>query len=430
MTPEQPQIVAESLAALARSAVERSARNDATSRELLLLRAEMDRSRWSFNSLKRFWPALPALAIACTLLLWWRAPGTLTYQVVGGEKNGSFLSAPADHAVSLAFSDSTLVEVKAGSQMRVEHTSAREPRVALERGAAEVHVVHRAQTRWTFVAGPFEVFVTGTRFKLDWDPAREVMALRLREGSVEIQTPLAATPVTLRAGQEFRADLSKRSMTTAEASAEEEASANAARSHEQDVTRHFEPHALDSATPEPMQPALSESAAPAPATHGPPPTHAAATRSWPKLMAAGKFELLLEQARERGIPECLRSCSASDLSALSDAARYAGHFDVADQGLRALRSRFGRQQEGKGAAFLLGRLRERQGAAGDALGWYQTYLAEAAGGSYAAEALAGQMRTTRALKGAAAAKPLAEEYLRRYPNGVHAGTARSLVGSP
>ncbi|MGC4091186.1 MAG: hypothetical protein QM756_25580 [Polyangiaceae bacterium] len=146
-------------------------------------------------------------------------------------------------------------------------------------------------------------------------------------------------------------------------------------------------------------------------------------------MAAGKFQELLKLAEQRGLANCARGCSAEDLSALADAARYLGRTDVAESSLRALRSRFGQRNEGRAAAFLLGRLRESQGAAADALGWYETYLNEAAGGHYAAEALAGRMRTTRATRGAAAAVPLAREYLSRYPNGVHAGTARTLAGA-
>jgi TolA-binding protein len=137
----------------------------------------------------------------------------------------------------------------------------------------------------------------------------------------------------------------------------------------------------------------------------------------------------LSQAAERGTGNCLRGCTASDLSALADAARYSGRTDLADQSLHALRNRFAQSSEGRSAAFLLGRLSEGRGAAAEARIWYERYLNETPGGPYAAEALAGKMRTTSTLDGPSAARAIAEQYLHRYPTGVQAGTARGILGS-
>jgi hypothetical protein len=150
-------------------------------------------------------------------------------------------------------------------------------------------------------------------------------------------------------------------------------------------------------------------------------------KAWSKLIASGEFNALLLQANQRGIPACLQACSPAELSALADAARYTGKTELAEQSLRALRSRFVRAPEGRAAAFLLGRLREGQGAAQEARTWYDTYLSESRAGAYAAEALAGKMRTVTKTDGRAAAEPLAREYLKRYPAGVHAGTAHGIL---
>ena len=79
------------------------------------------------------------------------------------------------------------------------------------------------------------------------------------------------------------------------------------------------------------------------------------------------------------------------------------------------------------AAFLLGRVHEAQ-SPGAAARWYETYLSESSDGEFAAEALAGRMRAVSAERGPLAAKPLALEYLRRYPVGVQAKTARKIAG--
>ena len=89
------------------------------------------------------------------------------------------------------------------------------------------------------------------------------------------------------------------------------------------------------------------------------------------------------------------------------------------------------------AAFFLGRLDENGGRGpGAALAWYERYLDEAPSGSYVAEALGRKMMAVEELHGAAAARNVAEQYLRRFPRGSYAGAARALrvngdpAGSP
>lgn len=426
MTKAEPKLdaIADSLGSLVQRAADFShARDEQSSRARLLLRAQAEANR---APERRAWHvALPALAVAAALLVWWLVPSALRYEVIGAEKDGPYVSAPGAHPVSLRFSDETLVQVEPASQLRVEETTRRGARLLLERGTADVHVVHRAQTRWTFLAGPFEVLVTGTRFDLSWDPALEVLELRLREGSVEIQTPFSVAPVGLRAGQTFRADLQQRSMTTTDTTAAVSPSSSVPLAEPSAAVLSAPGTAASSAT-EPDAQASGNAPSPlsnAAASNAPP------SRSWSKLVAAGDFAAVLSQANERGVGACLRTCNPSDLSALADAARYTGRTDVAEQSLGALRTRFARDAEGRNAAFLLGRLNETHGAASNARTWYQRYLDEAPGGPYAAEALAGKMRTTLKLQGQAAAEPIAEDYLRRYPAGVQANTARGILGS-
>jgi len=144
-------------------------------------------------------------------------------------------------------------------------------------------------------------------------------------------------------------------------------------------------------------------------------------------LRAGAVGYLLKDAPSENVRQTAHNAMRSFNARLSDAARYTGKSDLAEQSLRALRTRFGRAPEGHAAAFLLGRLRESQGANSDAKTWYDTYLHESPGGAYAAEALAGKMRAVLKTDGSAAAEPLAQEYLKRYPTGVHAGTARGIL---
>jgi TolA-binding protein len=420
--PDQDESIAASLAALARAAHERQIVDDAAGRARLLLRARSVAPAPRSSNLR--WLAPAAAAFACALAVWALSPSKLRYQVTGASQTGSYVSAPVEHPVVVEFSDQTRVVLAQSSQLRVEETSQRGARILLERGAANVHVVHREHADWTFAAGPFDVHVTGTRFDLSWDPAPQIFELTLREGSVEIQSPLSPAPVALRAGQTFRGDLALHTATTAEVSALGGSAAPPSAPAPALAPPSPSISANANETADALPSSASSSAAAAPSLVAP-----VAPRSWSKLIAAGEFKALLEQANERGVPSCLRACSAADLSALADAARYTGQTAIAEQSLQALRARFGHEPAGRSAAFLLGRLREGQGAASDANVWYGRYLSETPDGAYAAEALAGRMRSVQKISGPALARPIAEEYLRRYPNGVHAGTARSILGT-
>jgi hypothetical protein len=78
------------------------------------------------------------------------------------------------------------------------------------------------------------------------------------------------------------------------------------------------------------------------------------------------------------------------------------------------------------AAFLLARLEESRDAH-KALSWYERNLDEAPNGAYAAEAWAGEMRMLLQTGGPPAAAPAAEQYLERFPGGVHAAKAREIL---
>jgi TolA-binding protein len=104
---------------------------------------------------------------------------------------------------------------------------------------------------------------------------------------------------------------------------------------------------------------------------------------------------------------------------------------LARAALLAERSRFPGSPSALDAAFLIGRLVEsQQGEIGDAVKWYDTYLAGAPAGTYASEALGRKMMATEQLRGSVASESLAREYLRRFPKGPFAGAARALLLHP
>jgi hypothetical protein len=406
----------ERIADLSRRAAARAASNTderlLRQRFLMRLDSELLSPRRQWGVLGWVLPATAALCVAAAVLLFLRNRA-LTFTVEGAELSGQYVSAPAQAPAALRFSDASSVVATAGSRLRIEDTTSRGARVLLERGEASVRVVHASSTAWTFAAGPFEVHVTGTRFDLSWDPAHETCEVALREGSVEVRGPGGSGPVVLRAGQRFRGDAQRRTMQVLDL----EAAAPSAALPEPSGAAPAAPVSA----PEMSASAASTAPAPESAAH-----LAARSASWSQDIAQGKFKEILRDAETRGIAGCLASCSAADLRALSDAARYTGDSALAERTLMSLRQRFP-GAAGSEAAFLLGRLHEKRGGLSVASSWYDSYLREAPSGAFAAEALAGKLRAVKATQGRRAAEPIAREYLVRFPKGVHVNAAREIL---
>jgi hypothetical protein len=359
---------------------------------------------------------LAAAAVIVGGLATWRLwPRPLSYEVRGGSGfEGPYISASPVSPAELLFSDGSNLQADPGCRLRVDETYRNGARVFVERGSATSRVSHEKASNWTFVAGPFEVHVTGTRFALSWDPLVEEIDLRLLEGSVEVRSPLAQGPIVVRAGQRFRATVPSRSLMVTEG----------------DVPVATAPSLAPEAPATPAPP-LVASPAPAPAA---PASTAASSKSpprrdsWQELLTRGDFESIVIAANGRGFDTCVTGCSEGDLRSLADAARYTGRGELAEKCLLALRRRFPTGSHAGAAAFMLGRTHETRNQPTMAQRWYETYLTETPDGEFAAEALAGKMRAVTTTRGPVAAKPLAVEYLRRYPHGVHVKTARKVAG--
>jgi hypothetical protein len=146
-------------------------------------------------------------------------------------------------------------------------------------------------------------------------------------------------------------------------------------------------------------------------------------QSFRDLAAAGKYDEALVAIERAGFAQEIERASSQDLAALADAARYAARPALAKQALLAQRRRFGVRGS---SAFVLGKIAaDQQGTTADAVRWFETYLREEPNGSLAEQALG---RVLELRKGdPSSARATAERYLARYPNGIHAPLARSLL---
>jgi TolA-binding protein len=359
----------------------------------------------------------------------------LDYDVQGAVMDGDYVRAK-DHPADITFSDQTRVRALPGARLRLgDLDRADGARVSLEHGKINVRVSHRESRSWRFEAGPFKVHVTGTRFALDWDADDEQLELLLHEGSVDIEGYFGSGVVSVHAGQRFLGDAKLRTMLVSDisgpvapvkptpsgakpATETPEAAETVKRSSAETAKRSSAASASGAAL------ALAPSAS-APSRTSPAPSRG----SWPELVSKGAFRQVVDQATAHGLMDCLAKCPGNELNALADAARYVGQHDLAEKALLALRARYAAAY-GVRSAFLLGRLQERQGKMASARSWYERTLREGPQGAFASDALAGKMRTVRAIEGRQAARPLAREYLRRYPKGVHTSAARQLAEGP
>jgi hypothetical protein len=293
-------------------------------------------------------------------------------------------STPAAEAIAEAatmrwrFTDGTTVAAANRMAVQVEDVAIDEPRVRINQRLAHVHVVHRPRRHWTFLAGPFQVLVTGTTFDLGWDPAPETLSLRLVEGSVTLSGPhVPGGSLAVRAGERVEVALGTGQMTV---ESDHRAVPSVA------ATKPALPRDTHDLVESPPSIAPTPSAPPAAVRH---PAHDA---SWGDLIRRGQFQQVIDQARARRWSDCAARCSGEELRALGDAARYLNRLALAERAFQALRARGTGSAEGTAAAYLLGRTFEagKRWTAADR--WYAQYLLEAPGGAFAVEASSGRRR--------------------------------------
>jgi hypothetical protein len=379
-----------------------SPRRDAAS--FASFQARLERRLWARS---RFWSrpqvrwggaALVAVAgaICGTLVLEQQQPA-LSYAIEPLENDAHAGSAHAASVQRLSFSDGSKVTLLASAEAKVAELDSHGARVVLARGQAEVAIARRRNAAWLLQAGPYNVRVTGTAFRLIWAADTEQIEVDMRHGSVVVTGPMAGAGVALHAGQRLLGSPRERRLVV------------------EDWPRVVDPPRPAAAPVEQPQAAAARDAHPARES-------TLATRGWAKKVARGDFSAVLGEARAAGLGRVIAAAPVSDLAALADAARYARQNALGRKALLALRERFPHAPEARDSAFFLGRLSGGQSA----LAWYDRYLGEQPDGSYASQALGRSMvlRYERGERAQAAA--LASSYLARFPSGPYAESARKL----
>lgn len=386
-----------------------------------------------------------AIAVAAALTLGgmagWvylhRSPAPLTFAMGANRTPGAVSKyiVPADgEHLPLYFSDGSVVTLSPVARARVGQTTSQGAAVLVESGALTANVVHRATSDWSFVAGPFNVHVTGTAFYLSWDPSGE-LEIRMTSGAVVVHGPGAENGIEVRDHRRFLSGHDRRvtrswtseapssrsetSPTPVEGPRSDDPGAHGSSGDQKAVTHGRElPRAI-------VLPEILENRTEAPSNSA---SHAETSDDpWSVLVARGEYARVLAIAERHGMEETLGSANVEDLAALADAARLAGRGTLAERALLQLRARFPGTSRALSAAFLLGRMADDAGNAAGAVSWYERYLGESPNGSLAAEALGRRMMAMRRLNDEESARRAAKDYLERFPNGPHAGIARQML---
>lgn len=342
-------------------------------------------------------------------------------RVEGGRLiQGGYLSESGAQGIQVFFDEGSRCALTPGGRGRLRFEQTAGVRLVLERGSASLQITPTPEPRWSVESGPFLVTVKGTDFTVGWDPTSEHFELTLRRGRVVVSGPVVGDDFVVRPGQKLSVSLPK-----AETIITEERPAGSVALAAPSATPPVDAPALVAAAPTEVP--SSGASAPVPST-----TAVASTspqfRPWREALAKGEWDRIVTEAERAGIDATLETAAADDLFALADAARYRRRLDLAQAALLAHRRRFPSSPRAAEAIFLLGRVAElRPAGRVSALGRYDEYLARAPNGTYAAEALGRKMTLLNDMGGAAKARPIAETYLRRFPDGSYAGAARALL---
>jgi transmembrane sensor len=347
-----------------------------------------------------------AAVMACLVAVagWRASSSTVRFTTGTGQgQAGAWLATGTADELPLTFSEGTRLVMAAGSRGRVEGLARSGASFLLERGEVRAHVVHQSNTNWRFLAGPFEVHVTGTVLGIDWDPVRERFAVHVDEGSVVVSGPNVGTPQVVGAGEQYVVDVPSR--TTRISPIEPEPRAEPGVS----VDAGDSTFAAGATTTAPLSPS--------------PRAVVTAPLPWTRLEEKADYDGAYAAARSVGLASVLRVSSADELLRLAQVARLSGHRDTEREALVTCRRRFPGSERAAVAAYELG----RSSSPSEASSWFETYLGEQPAGPLAREA-AGRLVEARASAGDdTGARDAAARYLTRYPDGPHALLARRVL---
>jgi hypothetical protein len=361
------------------------------------------------------------LAVAAALFLFLRTEpqGFVVGQASPGTV-GTWVGA-VDEEVPLRFDSGASLLLRPGARCRVDELEPRSARVRIERGAVVVAVPHGVGMDWHVEVGPYDVHVTGTSFETAWDAAAESFTLEMREGAVEVRGPGIDGARHVITGERIELGLAEPDAAREVDEAAREASGVSTEAS--GVSTEASPVSTEARVSSPSSERTARSQArPRPDEETPRPSEA----SWRELVRAGRYDDAIAAVRETGVERALAGASAEEVLSLGDAARYGREPELARRVYETAATQFAGQRVAADAHFELARLAAARGAHGDAASEFARALSEVEPPPREREALGRLLEALDRSGDREGARRRAADYLARFPEGPHAGLARSL----
>ncbi len=325
--------------------------------------------------------ALALLSVICVAVIWMRPPSSPAAVI-----EGAVLASSATEHETIELVDGSRLVLDPSTRLRLVHVSARQVRLMLEEGALDAYVTHADTRPFTILAGSIEVSVIGTRFRVALE--QEDVSVSVDEGRVALRSLEGeSVPATLSAGESW----SSAAPTSLEA---------------EDLVPPLEPN-----EPHPDQ--------------GRERPRRIGSRTLPPrfhtLYAAGRYDEAYASVEPARFQRSLKVGTARDLFALASAARLSGHGRDAARAFDALRRRHRDDARAGLAALELGRLRlyELDDPAGAAEA-FEDAIALQPEAFFREDAEARRVQALQAAGQLEACAKARDEYLQRFPNGLHA----------
>jgi hypothetical protein len=317
----------------------------------------------------------------------------------------------------LGFTGGSTVAVAPDSRVEVVAASSEKVAVVLKHGVADFDVVRRADSSFSIAAGPFEVRVLGTAFRVAWSPDSRRFSVSVTRGKVVVVGPLLDGEQAVSAGVTCSVDLGTGRSWLGESLARGSvapAPASASSGSAEPPPADPAPAALRAT---PVRAAASNTAGSGEKAPG------KAPQSWRELEREGQFDKAVDAAVQSGLDEIYDLASTEDLMSLARAARLIGRGDISTGALLSCRKRFAGTRDASMAAYLLG----RNASPPDAVRWFSAYLAEEPAGAWAREAMGRLVEAHFAAGNKVLAREAAQKYLTRHPSGPHADFAKMVL---
>lgn len=355
------------------------------------------------------WTFLPSMAARSPLRLTPPSSPAIVFGVfdAGAPRPGQLgrvYTATSQAPMTLRFTAGERIVLTPGASAAVLSAAGPSHRMRLLAGTLQVSIPTQGPHHWTLLAGAFRVKVTGTSFALRYSPGPSArLEVLLRRGSVRVHGPaLPPTGRTVRTGEPLHLQ----------------------RSHgrwQWIAVTHKSP-----ADPPVRQTSGSGSSQPPPQRVTP----SLPASTWTRWYDAGRYKLLLADAKRRGLPGRLATLQPRTLWLLAQAARYAGAPRLALASLKQLRRRHASSRRAREASYIMARIHHDQlRQPGPACRLYARYLKESPSGVLREEALGRRIDACRKAGRLVDARKAARAYLQRYPRGIFRDLAQRTLRS-